>query len=144
MFSTLCCTPSTSSLLYACTPTLVACFHMAFTLVFFTLLRCMIQSRPVAGSARSPNPSPTDSGFVAGRFHPIAESIIDRFHYHRWPVPVSLPTGFKFASRPVSNFVCKPVQICLLIPNPVSSPLPTISILLPASFGNLATIILLD
>ena len=68
--STFCCTPSTSPLLYACTPILVACVLMGlyFSFLHFTLFRCMIQSRLVAGSTLSRNPSPIASGFVADRF----------------------------------------------------------------------------
>ena len=52
------------------------CSHgLYFGFLHFTLVRCMIKSRPLAGSTRSPSPSPTASGFVAGQF---------RFGY--WPV----------------------------------------------------------
>ena len=85
--STFCCTPSTSPLLYACTPILVACVLMGlyFSFLHFTLFRCMIQSRLVAGSTLSRNPSPIASGFVA-----------DRFQFASGLFPVLLPTGFRF------------------------------------------------
>ena len=94
--STFCCTPSTSPLLYACTPILVACVLMGlyFSFLHFTLFRCMIQSRLVAGSTLSRNPSPITSDFVADPFRfylpvPIqvflansnSSSFSNRFHF---------------------------------------------------------------
>ena len=70
------------------------CSHsLYFTFLHFTLVRCMLQFRPVAGSTWSPNPSPIASGFVAGRF---------RFATRFW---------FRFCYQPVSGFACWPVLL---------------------------------
>ena len=84
-------------------------FHMAFFLLYFlhdlhlllhtfhitfTLVRCMIQSRPIAGSTRSPNPLPTTSDLIADRL---------RFQF-------ASRIQFRLACRPISNFSCQPIS----------------------------------
>ena len=101
--STFCCTPSTSPLLYACTPILVACVLMGlyFSFLHFTLFRCMIQSRLVAGSTLSRNPSPIASGFVADRFR-FATRFRFQFASGLFPVLLDRP-GFVTNRFPVSH-----------------------------------------
>ena len=143
------------------------CSHgLYFSFLHFTLVRCMIQSRPVAGSTRSPYPSPTASGLGQFRFASqfrfrfclpagfgsvllvnwFLVLLTDQFQF-RFAcrlVPICLPTSFWFSYQPVSGFACQPVRLCLLVPVPIWFPLPAGSIFLPTSFGNLATFILLD
>ena len=87
------------------------CSHgLYFSFAHFTLVRCMIQSRPIVGSTRSPNPSPTGSGFVASQFpfacRPVLVCLSANSRF-------CLPTGFQFAYHPVSSFACRPIPICL-------------------------------
>ena len=114
---TLACIPHLHLLLHTFHITFTLCMHsnfsclcshgLYFSFLHFTLVRCMIQSRPVANSTRSPNPSPTASGFIAGRLRfahrfrfrfactPVSDFLYD-FSLLASRFPVCLPTGFRF------------------------------------------------
>ena len=90
------------------------CSHsLYFSFLDFTLVRCMLQSRPVAGSTWSPNPSPTASSLVAGRFQnriglPIPNPVcsLARFWF-RFAHQFRFAFQFRSHYRPIP-FYCQP------------------------------------
>ena len=109
------------------------CSHgLYFSFLHFTLVRCMIQSRTVAGSTRSPNPSPTTSGFIADKLQfahrfqfqfacPRVSNFLYDFSLLASWFSVCLRAGFRFAYQPVPvllagqfRFTCQFLLACSL------------------------------
>ena len=127
---TLACIPHLHLLLHTFHITFTLCMHsnfsclcshsLYFSFLHFTLVRCMIQSLPIADSTWSPNPSLTAFGFVADRFRacylvPVLVCLPagSRFRFVTNLFSILLSTNFRFCYRPVSSFATSQFPVLL-------------------------------